>query len=114
MNPSIWGGSAWFFIHNIAYMYKATPEQKYGAKLFFESLKYVLPCSICCKNYTNHMKHHPLTDEILSGGDKLFDWTLEIHALSNKNAHNKHTDKKVLLRQYITTLKKYRQKVYKK
>ena len=90
MNQNVWGPAAWLFIHSVALCYppKPTSTDMINYKNFFTSLKNVLPCKICRKNYNEHLTVRPIRlDSRLS----LFHWTIDIH-----NEVNKKENKRVL------------------
>jgi mitochondrial FAD-linked sulfhydryl oxidase len=91
MNPSIWGPSAWLFLHTITIAYPTCPtnEDKANIKNFFMSLQYILPCPTCKNNYKNHIKELPLTDNILNSREKLIKWLIDLHNLVNKENNKK-------------------------
>ena len=87
MNPKIWGGYAWFFLHSVTLNYPDDPssEDKQRMKDFFNSLKYVLPCNSCSKHLRSHIRNRPLTDRELSSRKKLIYWLIDIHNDVNKD-----------------------------
>ena len=80
MDPSIWGPHAWIFLHSITFNYpnKPSPVQEKSAINFFNSLRYLLPCSICKDNYENHLIKNPIKDNVKSKKD-LIKWLIDIH-----------------------------------
>ena len=62
MDPKIWGPSGWLFLHTITFNYPTNPteEDKKNYKLFFESLKNVIPCPICSEHYKENLKKIPI------------------------------------------------------
>lgn len=93
IGPQTWGPHGWKFIHYItlAYPDKPTDDEKNNYKRFFESMAFVLPCSICSNHYTENLKLHPLNEETLSSRSKLVKWSIDMH-----NEVNKKNGKKVL------------------
>ena len=49
---------------------------------FFKSLKYVLPCDACAKNYGINIDKYPI-DNYLDTTEKLFNWTVDLHNMVN-------------------------------
>lgn len=84
MKPKIWGPKAWFFIHAIALNYPKNPtfQQKREYSNFFKSLKYVLPCDACAKNYGINIDKYPI-DNYLDTTETLFNWTVDLHNMVN-------------------------------
>lgn len=81
ITPDIWGPVGWKFIHFIALGYPQNPTevQKSDYKTFFESIKNILPCSICSNNYKKHLIDLPLSDEVLQNREELLKWTIDMH-----------------------------------
>jgi hypothetical protein len=83
--PSVWGPFFWHTIHIVALGYSKNPTytDKKCAKEFYESLAYLLPCSICREHYREHLTKHPITTFLDSRTD-LIKWTVMIHNHVNK------------------------------
>ena len=107
MNQNIWGSHMWFSLHTITFNYPLNPNQEdiSNYKNFFISLKYVIPCSICKKNYIRHLNELPL-DNVLTSRKKLVYWLIDMH-----NMVNGEIGKKIW--SYDEVIKKYEQ-VYNK
>ena len=84
MKPKVWGPKAWFFIHAVALNYPKNPtfQEKREYSNFFKSLKYVLPCDACAKNYAINIDKYPI-DNYLDTTEKLFNWTVDLHNMVN-------------------------------
>src|SRR5680860_393141 len=82
MNPQIWGHSGWKFLYSLACDYPERPDYQNTTdyKRFFEFLKYVLPCVVCCLNYNNHLHQVPI-EPYLSNKQNLFLWILKMENL---------------------------------
>ena len=81
MDTRFWGPDGWRLLHSIARGYPAKPtrEEKDMYRLFFNSLKYVLPCIYCRMSLTQYTKELPLTDEYLTNPESLSKWIYLIH-----------------------------------
>ena len=90
--PNVWGPHGWKFIHFITLGYPNNPsnEEKKTYKIFFETLKTVIPCSICANHYKNHLLKFPLDDNVLSNKKNFIEWGINVH-----NAVNKDHGKKI-------------------
>ena len=88
--PTVWGPFFWHTIHIVALGYPKNPTytDKKCAKDFYESLAYLLPCSICRDHYKEHLSKHPITTFLDSRTD-LIKWTIEIHNKVNKTLGKK-------------------------
>lgn len=93
MSPGKWGKPGWLFLHAVALAYPENPtdEDKHHYYIFFNSLRYTLPCTKCKVNFADHEKRYPLNDEVLSSRDNLVKWTIDMH-----NIVNYYTGKKML------------------
>jgi len=76
MNPDVWGPKAWFLLYSVALAYPEQPTKEDIKNYFnfYMSLQDVLPCLKCRVHYSEHIKNHPLTDEVLSNKMSLFKW----------------------------------------
>ena len=83
--PSVWGPFFWHTIHIVAIGYPKKPTyiDKKCAKEFYESLAYLIPCSVCRTHYKEHITSNPLTPFLDSRTD-LIKWTVDIHNSVNK------------------------------
>lgn len=86
MNPNIWGSSAWLFLHTVTLNYPVKPSEtdKLNYKNFFNSLKYIIPCSYCKHNYNIHINNLPI-DKFLNNKNNLIKWLFHIHNKTNKH-----------------------------
>ena len=84
--PTTWGPFFWHTMHLVALGYSNQPTyaEKRAAKEFYESLTHLIPCPICKLHYTDHLKNNPITPSLDNRQD-LFQWTVKIHNLVNKD-----------------------------
>lgn len=82
MKTSIWGPSAWRFLHAVTFAYPEQPteEHKQAAKNLFESLRYLLPCGECCNHYCGGLDRHSIEPHLDSRAS-LSKW---LHAMHNR------------------------------
>ena len=80
MDTRFWGPPAWILFHTLTYEYK--PELKLQYHLFFDNLKYVLPCIYCRASFTEYTERLPI-DSHLKNRDDLFSWLYRIHNMVN-------------------------------
>ena len=78
MNQNIWGPHTWFALHSISFAYPLYPtsQDKERYKTFIETLQYVLPCSVCRKNFRRNLKEFPPK---LSSRKSFVYWLIDIH-----------------------------------
>jgi hypothetical protein len=83
--PSVWGPFFWHTIHIVALGYPKNPTytDKKCAKEFYESLAFLLPCSICREHYKEHLQTKPISTFLDSRTD-LIKWTIQIHNKVNQ------------------------------
>lgn len=84
--PSTWGPFFWHTMHLVALGYpkKPTYAEKRAAKEFYESFTHLIPCPVCKMHYAEHLKKNPVTPSLDTKSD-LFEWTVRIHNLVNKD-----------------------------
>ena len=101
MNQNIWGSTLWFSLHTITMNYPNNPTyaEKKDYKNFFISLEYVIPCSVCRKNYQRHLKEHPI-DNHLDSRRKLVYWLIDIHNMVNAEIGKKNMSYKNVIDKY--------------
>ena len=80
LSPNVWGPFFWHTIHIVALGYPQKPNyaEKKAAKEFFESLAFLLPCSVCKEHLRVHLRKHPITPH-LDRRDDLFKYTVMLH-----------------------------------
>lgn len=80
MDTRFWGPSGWKLLHTVAYNYPQTPntkdKQNYG--MFYNNLKYVLPCKYCRISLTQYMEELPI-ENYVDSRSKLTKWVYLIH-----------------------------------
>ena len=91
MQTNVWGPAAWLFLHCIAANY--TPEKMRGYNMFFNSLKYVLPCGACRKNYTRILKEMlPLKKSVFKSRKTFSLWLFMLHNQVQRDIYAKTLD----------------------
>ena len=91
MNQNLWGPKYWFTLHTITFEYPLEPtfkEKKIYYNLF-NSLQYILPCSVCKRNFKKNLVELPLEKHIHSRKDLVY-WLIDIH-----NKVNTETGKRI-------------------
>ena len=83
--PSVWGPFFWHTMHIVALGYSKNPTytDKKCAKEFYESLAFLLPCSICREHYKEYLQEKPISTFLDSRTD-LIKWTIQNHNKVNK------------------------------
>jgi hypothetical protein len=79
VTPSNWGNHGWNFLIPVCYGYPDIPtiDDKHNYRVFFESMKYTLPCISCRHNYKNHLNKFSLINA-LESRQKLIKWIFKI------------------------------------
>ena len=87
----IWGPPFWHVLHTISFNYpiKPTKENKDNYLEYFTSLKNILPCGNCRKNYEQNLKILPITQKVLKNRDSLSLWLYNMHELVNTHLEKK-------------------------
>ena len=81
-NPSIWGPSLWFSLHNGAMHYplEASNHRRKRMKDFILGIPAILPCQGCIPHAIAYIESvKPKLDDIVSGRDKLFKFFVDFH-----------------------------------
>jgi hypothetical protein len=86
MLTSVWGPSLWHSLHTISFNYPVKPSitEKKNYFDFFMSLKNVLPCGYCRKNYVKNIKTIPLNMTTMKNRNTLSKWLYNLHEEINK------------------------------
>ena len=107
MNQNIWGPHMWFSLHTITFDYPINPSEsdKENMNNFLITMQYVIPCSVCQKNYKRHLCEKP-PNKYLNNRSEFVYWMIDLH-----NIVNAETGKKIV--NYDTVLNRY-EKIYQK
>ena len=107
MNQNIWGSHLWFSLHSISFAYpiKPTLTDQNNYKNFFVSLQYVIPCSVCQRNYKRHLLEHPIDKHLNSRKDLVY-WLIDIHNMVNSEIGKKFMSYDVVLKKYENVYQK--------
>ena len=107
MNQNIWGSHLWFSLHTISFAYpiKPTVTDQNNYKNFFVSLQYVIPCSVCQRNYKRHLLEHPIDKHLNSRKDLVY-WLIDIHNMVNSEIGKKFMSYDVVLKKYENVYQK--------
>lgn len=62
---------------------KLDAAQQQAYRTFFMQLPYVIPCATCAQHLQQNLTHLPV-DDALSGSSALFEWSVKLHNLVNK------------------------------
>jgi FAD-linked sulfhydryl oxidase len=78
MKTSVWGPSAWRFLHAVTFAYPDAPteEQQAAARQLFQSLRQMIPCGDCCGHYCTEIQSHPPQ---VQSRDALSRWLVDLH-----------------------------------
>ncbi len=91
MDPKIWGGKLWNFIYDICWLLETKgprlPQKtKTSSNIFFQSLRYLLPCVYCRESYEDYFTK-------LSGappnGKGALRWAYDLKNMVNKKLKTK-------------------------
>ena len=84
--PSVWGSSAWRFLHCTCMTYpeKPSPQQKQDMYNFLTSIGPILPCKLCRPKYAEYIASHPFR---LSSRRALVNWMIDLHNHINERLH---------------------------
>ena len=107
MNQNIWGPHMWFALHSISFTYPLHPteldKKRYGK--FIDLLQYVIPCSVCRKNFRRNLKEFPPN---LNSRKAFVYWLIDIHNEVNSLTGKEHISREKAISLYE---KKYNMKI---
>lgn len=85
MLVSIWGPSAWHFMHTISFNYPVYPtcNDKQNYRKYILNLVNILPCGKCRKNLKENFKLLPLKMINMQNRDTLSRYVYDLHELVN-------------------------------
>ena len=97
----------WFALHSISFTYPLHPteldKKRYGK--FIELLQYVIPCSVCRKNFRRNLKEFPPN---LNSRKAFAYWLIDIHNEVNSLTGKEHISREKAISLYE---KKYNMKI---
>lgn len=90
MHPEKWGKYLWKTIHYIALGFPNDPDNntKNTYKNFYLNFWRVIPCHKCAQNYKDHIIELNI-DPFLDSKEKLFEWTVLLHNIVNRDLGKK-------------------------
>lgn len=80
IDPKRWGRPMWDSLYYICASYpdSADQDEQETIKTYFTIIGRLLPCEICRSNYKNHIKKHPITNDVLKSRYDLINWLISI------------------------------------
>ena len=86
MLTTVWGPPLWHYLHTMSFNYPVNPtiEDKKHYREFICSLKYVLPCGKCRKNFYKNLKDVPLNAHAMKNRANFSKWVYRLHEHINK------------------------------
>lgn len=91
VNTRFWGRALWKGLHSITFGYPNNPtdEDAKHYKIFFETLAWTLPCSLCRESYSNFIKGNGhentwLANNIFETRMSLVKWLFDVHNKVNE------------------------------
>jgi len=86
MLTSVWGPSAWHYIHTLSFNYPIHPtcDDKRNYRNFILNLRNTLPCGKCRTNLCKNFKKLPLTWKHMKNRDSFSRYVYKLHEVINK------------------------------
>ena len=90
-NPSIWGPSFWYTLHNSALQFPIDPTPFASQTMlnFILALPWILPCSNCSEHAKQFLSAYPDLREAVSSRDNIFKFFWDFHNHVNVNTGKK-------------------------
>lgn len=90
LTPNVWGKYFWttFHISALGFPDQPTDTDREEYKSYYMNFGNGLPCPKCKNNYSSHFKEFPI-EFFLYGKSELFDWTVKLHNIVNKEQNKK-------------------------
>jgi hypothetical protein len=84
METNYWGPGMWNALHSITFDFpeNATEQDRQNYRIFFHSLKYVLPCASCREHYKQGIENDMPIE--LDNRDSISRWLVNFHNSVNK------------------------------
>jgi len=85
MLTTVWGPSMWHTLHAISFNYPVNPtnKEKQQYRHYIFSLKHILPCGKCRKNFSKNLKTLPLTIGHMKSRDTFSKYVYQLHEVVN-------------------------------
>ena len=86
MLTSVWGPSAWHFLHTLSFNYPVNPtcDDKRNYREYVLSLRHVLPCGKCRKNLCKNFNKHPLLYKHMQNRTTFSKYIYKLHEVVNE------------------------------
>lgn len=86
IDPTLWGPSAWRYMHYITLSYPDNPTavDRENVYNFFMLNAKLLPCEKCRNEFNKELQRNPLTNNILSSRQDLIIWLINVHNRVNE------------------------------
>lgn len=86
MKPTIWGPTAWMYLHLLSLSYPDDPskEQRENIKQFLVYFGKTLPCEKCSNHFKENIRNYNL-DKVLNSKNNFIDFVWKLHNKVNKN-----------------------------
>ena len=103
ISPQLWGESFWKTIHYVCLSYPVNPSDDDRANVitFLKSVQFVLPCQKCRVGYEENLTKFPLSDNVLSSKNNLFEWSVNVHNEVNKKNGKSVQKYDDIMKQYL-------------
>jgi hypothetical protein len=85
MLTTVWGPSAWHYIHTVSFNYPVRPncDQKKNYRNFILNMKNILPCGKCRENLCKNFKKLPLKWKHMKSRETFSRYVYDLHELIN-------------------------------
>lgn len=109
MNQNIWGPHFWITLHTLTFNYPLEPSHtdKHYYYTFLTTLKDILPCGICRRNFNRKLKEDPLKQH-LGSRREIVEWMIDCHNKVNAETGKRYYSMDEVIKLYS---QKYNMKI---
>ena len=101
MNQNIWGPHFWVTLHTLTFNYPLNPthKDKHNYHSFMTTLKDILPCKVCRKNFSRKLREDPLKGHLNNRKDLVY-WMIDCHNKVNSETGKRYYSNEEVIRIY--------------
>lgn len=101
MKSSVWGPHLWYVLHIMSYHSpdNMTKEIQKTYHTFYYNVRWIIPCVICKRHYTDNLYKNP-PEKNCTSRNKMIDWMISMHNKANVALGKKVVTREMANKQY--------------